>query len=115
MKRYVILISMITILSLSFTQKKERTFCNPINLNYRFQTSGRFSYREAADPVINIYKEKYFLHASHSGGYWYSENMMDWKLIPIKSLPIEDYAPDVITINDTTYYMGSSMEKKVTK
>jgi len=112
MKRYFILISLITILSLSFTQKKERTFCNPMNLNYRFQTSSRFSYREAADPVITIYKGKYFLYASHSGGYWYSENMMDWKFIPIKSLPIEDYAPDVVTINDTTYYMGSSMAKK---
>jgi xylan 1,4-beta-xylosidase len=111
MKKYVLLIILITLLSFSFTQKKERTFCNPMNLNYRFQTSSRFSYREAADPVITIYKGKYFLYASHSGGYWYSDNMMDWKFIPIKSLPIEDYAPDVITINDTTYYMGSSMAK----
>jgi xylan 1,4-beta-xylosidase len=112
MKRYAILISLITILSISFTQKKERTYCNPMNLNYRFQTSSSLSYREAADPVITIYKGKYFLYASHSGGYWYSDNMMNWKFIPIKSLPIEDYAPDVITIDDTTYYMGSSMVKK---
>jgi hypothetical protein len=40
--------------------------------------------------------------------------MLDWKFIPIKSLPIEDYAPDVITINDTTYYMGSAtVQKKI--
>jgi hypothetical protein len=38
--------------------------------------------------------------------------MLDWKFLPIKSLPIEDYAPDVITINDTTYYMGSAAVKK---
>ena len=30
----------------------------------------------------------------------------------VKSLPIEDYAPDVITISDTTYYMASSAVKK---
>jgi xylan 1,4-beta-xylosidase len=112
MKRYAILICLITILSISFTQKKERTFCNPMNLNYRFQASSGLSYREAADPVITLYKEKYLLYASHSGGYWYSDNMIDWKFISIKTLPIEDYAPDVITINDTTYYMGSSMAKK---
>lgn len=83
-----------------------------MDLNYRFQTSSRLSYREAADPVITMYKGKYFLFASHNGGYWYSDDMLNWKFIPIKSLPIEDYAPDVITINDTTYYMGSASVKK---
>jgi xylan 1,4-beta-xylosidase len=99
-------------LSFSFTTEKEKTYCNPMNLNYRFQPSVRLSYREAADPVITIYKGKYFLYASHSGGYWYSNDMLDWKFIPIKSLPIEDYAPDVITINDTTYYLASAAVKK---
>lgn len=112
MKRILILFILVTILNFSFTQDKERTFCNPININYRFQPSTGLSYREAADPVITFYKGKYFLYASHSGGYWYSDDMLAWKFMPIKSLPIEDYAPDVITINDTTYYMGSSVVKK---
>ena len=112
MKKFLVLFIFLTLLNFSFTKDKERTFCNPMNLNYRFQTSSRLSYREAADPVITMYKGKYFLYASHSGGYWYSDNMMNWKFIPIKSLPIEDYAPDVITINDTTYYMASAAVKK---
>jgi len=103
---------MVVLISLSFTKEKEKTFCNPISINYRFQTSSRLSYREAADPVITIYKGKYFLYASHNGGYWYSDDILNWKFISIKSLPIEDYAPDVITINDTTYYMGSDIVKK---
>ncbi|MGC1391823.1 MAG: family 43 glycosylhydrolase [Bacteroidales bacterium] len=111
-KRIIILLILITLLNFSLVTVKEKTFCNPMNLNYRFQTSSRLSYREAADPTITIYKGRYFLYASHSGGYWYSDDMLDWKFIPIKSLPIEDYAPDVITINDTTYYLGSSMLKK---
>ncbi|MCX6302870.1 MAG: family 43 glycosylhydrolase [Bacteroidia bacterium] len=112
MKR-LILILIPTLILIGFSAPvKEKTFCNPMDLNYRFQASSRFAFREAADPVITIYKGKYFLYASHSGGYWYSDNMQDWKFIPIESLPIEDYAPDVITINDTTYYMGSSMAKK---
>jgi xylan 1,4-beta-xylosidase len=112
MKRILILFSLLGSLNCSFAQDKEKTFCNPMDLNYRFQPSGRLSYREAADPVITIYKGKYFLYASHSGGYWTSDNMLIWQFIPVKSLPIEDYAPDVITINDTTYYMASSMVKK---
>jgi xylan 1,4-beta-xylosidase len=112
MKKILILFCLVTMLNVSFTQDKEKTFCNPMNLNYRFQSSSRLSYREAADPLITIYKGEYFLYASHSGGYWHSDDMQDWKFIPIKSLPIEDYAPDVITINDTTYYMGSAMVKK---
>jgi xylan 1,4-beta-xylosidase len=112
MKKYIVLLGLITVTKLSFSQDMEKTFCNPMNLNYRFQPSSQNSYREAADPVINIYKGKYFLYASHSGGYWYSDDMLDWKFMPIKSLPIEDYAPDVITINDTTYYMGSATVKK---
>ncbi len=112
MKRSLILLSLFVLLSLSFIHDNEKTFCNPMNLNYRFQSSSQLSYREAADPVITIYKGKYFLYASHSGGYWFSDDMENWKFIPVKSLPIEDYAPDVITINDTTYYMGSAMIKK---
>jgi len=112
MKRIFIAFILITLLNFSFTPDKEKTFCNPMNLNYRFQPSSLDSYREAADPVITIYKGKYFLFASHSGGYWNSDDMKDWKFLPVKSLPIEDYAPDVITINDTTFYMASATVKK---
>ena len=69
----------------------QKTFCNPVNLNYRFQSS----YREAADPVMMVYKGKYMLFASHSGGYWYSDDLLDWKFLPIHSFPITKYAPVV--------------------
>ncbi|HEX8016208.1 MAG TPA: family 43 glycosylhydrolase [Flavobacterium sp.] len=92
------------------SQTKEVTFCNPMDINYRFQPSVNETYfREAADPLITIYKGKYLLFASHSGGYWYSENMQNWKYIPIKSLPIEDYAPDVTIKGDTIFYMASKI------
>jgi hypothetical protein len=88
--------------------KSRKTTCNPVNLNYRFQFTDDKSYREAADPVILKYGDRYLLFASHSGGYWSSEDMLKWNFIPSSSLPIEDYAPDVITINDTTYYAASA-------
>lgn len=91
--------------------KKQKTFCNPMNVNYRFQPRGLNAYREAADPLITQYKGKYILFASHSGGYWSSDDMLDWKHIPIKSLPIQNYAPDVLIKGDTVFYT-SSVKKK---
>lgn len=112
-KILVLLILLPLVISFSSeTSEKIMTYCNPLNLNYRFQVTNNISYREGADPSMIRYKDKYILFVSHSGGYWYSDNLLTWKYLPIKSMPIEDYAPDVITVNDTTYYAASSGEKK---
>lgn len=118
MKR-ISLISLFVLIcwAIAFAQRTEissngqNTFCNPMDINYRFQPRGIKAYREAADPLITKYKGKYFLFASHSGGYWYSDNMLNWKFIPIKSLPIEYYAPDILIKGDTVFYT-SSIKKK---
>ena len=111
MKKY--LAFLLLLISCS-SEKPETTkgFCNPMDLNYRFQFTDTTSYREAADPVMIRYKDKFILFASHSGGYWYSDDMLAWNYLPIKTLPIEEYAPDVITINDTTYYAFSAAVRK---
>lgn len=86
---------------------KQTTFCNPINLNYRFclDTPSR---REAADPTVINFKKEYYLFASKSGGYWHSKNLIQWDLITTKDLPLEDYAPTAVVMNDTVYFMASS-------
>ena len=114
MKKTILLFIVILLFISAEAQVKSKTYCNPINLNYRFQpvTGNAASYREAADPALMRYKDKYILFVSHSGGYWYSDDMQNWKYLPIKSLPIEEYAPDAITINDTTYYAFSNAAKK---
>lgn len=83
--------------------KSPKTFCNPLNLEYRFSLTEK-DVREAADPVIVLYHDMYFLFASKSGGYWVSDNLSDWKLIVPDGLPLEDYAPAVLAIGDTLYY-----------
>ncbi len=83
------------------------TFTNPLNLNYRFDLNNP-SHRTAADPVVILFKEKYYLFASKAGGYWVSENLAEWKLIEPSGLPLENYAPAVIAINDTIYFMANS-------
>jgi len=108
MKKSIIPVILFLLLISASVPEKEKTYCNPMNLNYRFQFTNTVSYREAADPVVKIYRDKYFLFASPSGGYWFSDNLYDWNFIPVKTLPIEDYAPDVITIGDTTYFIASA-------
>lgn len=62
------------------------------------------SRREAADPLITLYHGDYYLFASKSGGYWYSPDMRDWTLVVPDGLPLEDYAPAVVTIDGRMYY-----------
>jgi len=111
MKKILVLLLLVISCS-SERPAKEKTFCNPLNLNYRFQFTDSISYREAADPAMVRYKDKYILFVSHSGGYWYSDDMLKWDYLPVETLPIEDYAPDAIAINDTIYYTASATVRK---
>lgn len=86
---------------------KQTTICNPLNLNYRFCLD-KPSRREAADPTIVNFRNEYYLFASKSGGYWHSDDLVNWDLITTEDLPLEDYAPTAVVINDTVYFMASS-------
>ena len=88
-------------------QQQGNIVTNPINLNYRFQF-GEPSRREAADPVLEYFKGKYYLFASKSGGYWSSEDLCEWTYIPCKSISnMEEYAPTILVLDDELYYLGS--------
>jgi xylan 1,4-beta-xylosidase len=92
----------------SLPAKSQQTFCNPLNLNYRFMSDANDA-REAADPVVILFDDDYYLFASRSGGYWTSTDLHDWTLIIPSGLDdIEIYAPAVIVIGDTVYYTGSA-------
>ncbi|MDR1600880.1 MAG: family 43 glycosylhydrolase [Tannerella sp.] len=80
---------------------------NPMNLNYRFQFDDP-GWREAADPVCEYFKGKYYLFASKSGGYWSSPDLKSWDFIPTKKIEtIENYAPTILVLDDTLYFMAS--------
>lgn len=113
-------LSLIGVLGLLFfacSQTKEQklsenivTYCNPIDINYRFALDEP-SRREAADPTVVFYKDKYWLFASKSGGYWYSDDLKDWNFVATNEIPVEDYAPTAIVLNDTLYFMASLQER----
>jgi xylan 1,4-beta-xylosidase len=85
---------------------EQTTICNPMNLSYRFCLDAP-SRREAADPSMVVYKNEYYLFASKSGGYFHSTDLMHWDLITTKDLPLEDYAPAAVVMDDTLYFMAS--------
>lgn len=84
---------------------KPTAICNPLNLNYRFQLNTP-SRREAADPAVVLFKGKYFLFASKSEGYWTSDDLINWEFITSKDLPLEDYAPAAVVMDDAVYFMA---------
>jgi xylan 1,4-beta-xylosidase len=79
------------------------TFCNPLDLDYRFCLDAP-SRREAADPTLIKFKNEFWLFASKSGGYWHSPDLIHWKLIEPTGLPLEDYAPAVEAIGNRLFY-----------
>ena len=88
------------------SQSNQTTICNPLNISYRFCLDEP-SRREAADPVIVLFKGEYYLFASKSGGYWNSIDLINWNFITSAELPLEDYAPAILVMKDTLYFMAS--------
>jgi len=84
--------------------------CNPMNLSYRFCLDEP-SRREAADPTIVWFKDRYYLFASKSGGYWHSNDLANWIFIETSQIPTEEYAPTAVAIVDTLYFLASSNAK----
>lgn len=86
-------------------------FCNPLNFTYQYQFNQKengFSLnREAADPSMILFNGKYYLFPSMTRGFLVSNDMTDWKLCPLKNVPVYDYAPDVRVIGEYLYFCAS--------
>jgi hypothetical protein len=81
---------------------REKTYCNPMNLSYRFQLQP-VSRREAADPTMVLYKNEYWLFPSKSGGYWHSKDLQHWSFVEASGYPVENYAPTVVVYKGKLY------------
>ena len=89
-------------------------YCNPVNINYRYQFNADQRKnkiaicREAADPSMIYYKDRYYIFASMTLGVWVSDDLVNWvnhRLPDI--LPLYDYAPDVRVIGEYVYFCAS--------
>ena len=103
-------------------QYKQKTYCNPINIDYGYTPIPNFAewgrHRATADPVIVTYKGDYYLFSTNQWGYWWSSDMLDWKYISKRFLRPwnagydELCAPAVGIIGDTMIVMGSTYTSK---
>ncbi len=89
-------------------------YCNPININYRYQFNkdpriGKVKIvREAADPSMICFKDKYYIFASMNLSVWVSEDLVNWEAYRLpENLPLYDYAPDVRVCGDYVYFSAS--------
>ena len=111
MKKKLAIAIVLTAIGTTLLQSvKAQTYCNPLNLSYRFCLD-QPSRREAADPSVVLYKDTYYLFASKSGGYWVSNDLLSWKLVTTKDLPIDNYAPTAVVIGDWLYFFTSLSDK----
>ncbi len=102
-KRTLLLAAFLTIATGS---RSQTTFCNPLNLNYRF-SDNLGSYREAADPMVVLFNGDYYLFASKSGGYWWSNDFQTWTFVTPTGIDIDKYAPTAWVYNNRLYYTSS--------
>lgn len=66
-------------------QTKQKTYCNPINVDYGYCPIPNFTewgkHRATADPVIVNYKGDYYLFSTNQWGYWWSSDMLNWNFV----------------------------------
>jgi hypothetical protein len=100
-------------------QYQQKTYCNPINIDYGYTPIPNFSewgrHRATADPVIVNYNGDYYLFSTNQWGYWWSSDMLNWKFVSKKflrpwnvGLYDELCAPAVGIIGDTMIVFGST-------
>ena len=98
---------------------QQTTYCNPVNIDYGYTPIPNFSewgrHRATADPVIVNYKGDFYLFSTNQWGYWWSNDMLNWKFISKKFLRPwntgtydELCAPAVGIIGDTMLVFGST-------
>jgi xylan 1,4-beta-xylosidase len=121
-KKILIVFVLLTNTILIIAQQK--TYCNPINIDYGYTPIPNFSdwgrHRATADPVIVLYKGDYYLFSTNQWGYWWSNDMLHWNFISKKFLRPwnEGYdelcAPAVGIIGDTMIVFGSTYTSNFT-
>ncbi|AIE87514.1 putative xylosidase/arabinosidase [Fimbriimonas ginsengisoli Gsoil 348] len=103
------------------TSTPQRTYCNPINLDYGYCPIPNFveqgKHRATADPAIVTFRGDYYLFSTNQWGYWWSEDMLHWHFVSRKFLKPwhqvydELCAPAPFVMGDALYVIGSTYAK----
>jgi xylan 1,4-beta-xylosidase len=118
MKKFKLLIAIVCFLLFSAQSQSQKTYCNPLNLDYgycpipNFTESGK--HRATADPVIVLYKGDYYLFSTNQWGYWWSPDLSKWNFVsrsfmkPYHKVYDDLCAPAVWVQGDTLLVFGST-------
>ena len=87
-----------------------RILINPLNIPYQFQHYNRQASRESADPTLVYFKGHYYLFASMSGGFYFSDDMIHWNWHENRKLTPFRYAPDVRQVGDWLIFSSSDRD-----
>lgn len=120
-----LVVLLLSVMSCSWLQAQQTTYCNPINIDYGYSPIPNFSewgrHRATADPVIVNYKGDYYLFSTNQWGYWWSPDMLHWNYISRKFLRPwnagvydELCAPAAGIIGDTMIVFGSTYTGRFT-
>ena len=122
-KTSLILLLIISLQSTIHAQT-QKTYCNPINIDYGYTPIPDFSeggrHRATADPVIVNYQGDYFLFSTNQWGYWWSSDLINWNFMsrrflrPWNKVYDELCAPAVGIIGDTMLVIGSTYTSEFT-
>ena len=87
-----------------------RILINPLSIPYQFQHYNKQASRESADPTLIYFKGRYYLFASMSGGFYYSDDMLHWDWHENRELTPFRYAPDVRQVGDWLIFSSSDRD-----
>lgn len=125
--KLLMLLSVAFLFSCTSTKEevKQTTFCNPMNLDYGwgcFQSKERKA-RTAADPVIVLFKGKYYMFTTQDiGGYRVSDDLITWKNlyfnpeIHASALDVDHYvAPAAAADENYLYFINFTRDRSKKK
>jgi len=117
-------IGLFVVLLFSIQANAQKTYCNPMNLDYGFTPIPNFStqgrHRATADPVMEYFKGRYYLFSTNQWGYWWSEDLVKWNFVsrrflqPYHKVYDELCAPATLVKGDSLLVIGSTYAKDFT-
>lgn len=95
------------------SSRRAKTYCNPVDLPYRFRSDDNISRREAADPTMITFRGEYWLFPSKSRGYFHSKDLLHWSFVEGHGYPVDNYAPTALVMNGKVYLTASEPDRQV--
>ena len=84
--------------------KSPETFCNPVNIDYKYmQDSANGWYRLMADVQPVYYQDLYWIFPTHTIGYFYSTDLINWQYVYSTQVNYNNVAPGAFVLNDYLY------------